>query len=47
MKAKGVPMSAHPAVGVAISEEEEVAIVSAIDLLAARIDAIAGNLQKL
>lgn len=34
-------------VGVRISEEEEEAIVSAIDLLAARIDAIAGNLQKL
>lgn len=47
MKAQGIPMSHQPAVGVAMSEEEEGAIVSAIDLLAARIDAIAGNLQKL
>jgi cell division protein ZapA len=47
MKAQGIPMSHQPAVGVAITEEEETAIVSAIDLLAARIDAIAGNLQKL
>ena len=38
---------AAPPVGVRISEEEEEAIVSAIDLLAARIDAIAGSLQKL
>ena len=47
MKAQGIPMSHQPAVGVAITEEEETAIVSAIDRLAARIDAIAGNLQKL
>jgi cell division protein ZapA len=36
-----------PAVGVSMSDDEEEAIVSAIDLLAARIDAIAGNLQKM
>lgn len=47
MKAQGVPMSAQAPVGVAISEEEEVAIVSAIDLLAARIDQIAANIQKI
>ena len=34
-------------VGVKMSDDEEEAIVSAIDLLAARIDQIAGNLQKL
>jgi cell division protein ZapA len=44
-----IPASApaQPAVQVAMSEEEEEAIVSAIDLLAARIDQIADNLQKL
>lgn len=47
MKAQGIPMSHQAPVGVSITEEEETAIVSAIDLLAARIDAIAGNLQKL
>ena len=47
MKAQGVPMSAQAPVGVSMSEDEEEAIVSAIDLLASRIDAIAGNLQKL
>jgi len=36
-----------PVVGVKMSDDEEEAIVSAIDLLAARIDQIAGNLQKL
>lgn len=46
MRAAGArPMA--PAVGVQISDEEEEAIISAIDLLAARIDAIAGNLQKI
>lgn len=34
-------------IGVRMSEEDEEAIVSAIDLLARRIDSIAGNLQKL
>ena len=34
-------------VGVSISEDDEEAIISAIDLLAARIDTIAGNLQKI
>jgi len=47
MKANGTPMSAQSPVGVAMTEDEEEAIVSAIDLLASRIDAIAGNLQKL
>ncbi|PZQ44233.1 MAG: cell division protein ZapA [Micavibrio aeruginosavorus] len=48
MKAGGVPMARQQqAVGVKMSDEEEEAIVSAIDLLAARIDQIAGNLQKL
>jgi len=46
MRASGAsPMA--PAVGVQISDQEEEAIISAIDLLAARIDAIAGNLQKI
>lgn len=39
--------SAGADMGVRITDEEEEAIVSAIDLLAARIDQIAGNLQKL
>jgi len=47
MKASGVPTAQQKAVGVKMSDEEEEAIVSAIDLLAARIDQIAGNLQKL
>lgn len=47
MKAGGVPVSQQKAVGVKMSDEDEEAIVSAIDLLAARIDQIAGNLQKL
>ncbi len=48
MKAQGVPVAhQQAAVGVRMSDEEEEAIVSAIDLLAARIDQIAGNLQKL
>ena len=47
MKAHGAPVAGQKAVGVRMSDEEEEAIVSAIDLLAARIDQIAGNLQKL
>ncbi len=49
MKASGVPMIQQQAtpVGVRMSDEDEEAIVSAIDLLASRIDAIAGSLQKL
>ncbi|PZO80105.1 MAG: cell division protein ZapA [Micavibrio aeruginosavorus] len=39
--------SQQPASGVRITEDEEETIVSAIDLLAARIDQIAVNLQKL
>ncbi len=34
-------------IGVSMSDEDEEAIVNAIDLLAKRIDSIAGNLQKL
>lgn len=47
MKAMG---NVHPqpqVSGVRMNEEDEEAIVSAIDHLAARIDQIAGNLQKL
>ena len=48
MKSSGVPaVKQQAAVGVRMSDEDEEAIVSAIDLLAARIDQIAGNLQKL
>ncbi len=48
MKSTGtIPAAKQQAVGVRISDEEELEIVSAIDLLAARIDQIAGNLQKL
>lgn len=49
MKASGpaVPQPQPMPVGVRMSDEEEEAIVSAIDLLASRIDAIAGSLQKL
>lgn len=47
MKSGGIPAARQQAVGVRMSDEEEEAIVSAIDLLAARIDQIAGNLQKL
>jgi len=36
-----------PISGISMTEDEEEAIVSAIDLLAARIDTIAGNLQKI
>lgn len=46
LKAQGVA-SPGPAMGVKMTDEEEEAIVSAIDILASRIDAIAGNLQKL
>lgn len=50
LKSQGSMMARQPqhsAIGVKMSDEEEEAIVSAIDLLAARIDQIAGNLQKL
>lgn len=49
MKATGTVPAAkqQAAVGVRMTDEEELEIVSAIDLLAARIDQIAGNLQKL
>lgn len=48
LKAGGQPTAGTQShVGVRISDEEEEAIVSAIDLLASRIDQIAGNLQKL
>ncbi len=47
MKAGGAVVPQQGKVGVRITDEEEEAIVSAIDLLAARIDQIAGNLQKL
>lgn len=47
MKATGNALPTPPQLGMSMSEEEEEAIVSAIDLLASRIDAIAGNLQKL
>jgi cell division protein ZapA len=48
MKASGMPMAAQQVmpVGVSMSHEDEAAIVSAIDLLASRIDSIAGSLQK-
>ena len=46
LKASGA-ISPGSTTGVRITDDEEEAIVSAIDLLAARIDAIAGNLQKL
>ena len=46
MKAQGA-QSPGATMGVKMTDEEEEAIVSAIDLLASRIDAIAGNLQKL
>jgi cell division protein ZapA len=47
MKATGSMLPQPSQTGVRISEDEEEAIVSAIDLLASRIDTIAGNLQKL
>lgn len=49
MKAHGgmAPAVAPSNVGVKMSDDDEEAIVSAIDLLAARIDQIAGSLQKL
>lgn len=47
MKASGNALPQPSSVGVKMSDEDEEAIVSAIDLLASRIDAIAGNLQKL
>ncbi len=47
MKASGNALPQPSATGVRMTDEDEEAIVSAIDLLAARIDQIAGNLQKL
>lgn len=47
MKSSGHALPSPSQVGVKITDDEEEAIVSAIDLLAARIDQIAGNLQKL
>ena len=47
MKAHGSMIPQPSQTGVRISDEEEEGIVSAIDLLAARIDQIAGSLQKL
>lgn len=46
LKATGA-RSPGSTMGVKMTDDEEEAIVSAIDLLAARIDQIAGNLQKL
>lgn len=46
LKAQGA-VSPGPAMDMKMTDEEEEAIVSAIDILASRIDAIAGNLQKL
>lgn len=40
------PVQTAP-VGISMSQDDEEAIVSAIDLLAARIDSIASNLQKI
>jgi|SRR5688572_30536919 len=42
-----VATAAKPPLAVQMTEEDEVTIVNAIDHLAARIDSIAGNLQKL
>ena len=47
MKATGNALPQPSQTGVRINEEEEEAIVSAIDLLAGRIDQIAASLQKL
>lgn len=49
MKASGTaaPAATTSAMGVKMTDDEEEAIVSAIDLLAARIDQIAGSLQKI
>ncbi len=47
MKASGATASPGTTMGVKITEDEEEAIVSAIDLLAGRIDQIAASLQKL
>lgn len=41
------PVQQAPISGISMTEDEEEAIVSAIDLLAARIDSIASNLQKM
>jgi len=47
LKAAGTHAAVQPMpVGVSMTGEDEAAIVSAIDLLAARIDSIAGSLQK-
>lgn len=47
MSGAGAAQQPQAPVGVAMSEEDEEAIVSAIDLLAARIDSIASSLQKM
>ncbi len=47
MKAHGAMIPQPSQTGVRMTDEEEESIVSAIDLLAARIDQIAGSLQKL
>ena len=47
LKATGAKSPGATMGGVSITEDEEEAIVSAIDLLAGRIDQIAANLQKL
>lgn len=47
MKATGNALPQPSQTGVRITEDEEEAIVSAIDLLAGRIDQIAASLQKL
>ena len=41
------PVQQAPISGIQMTEDDEEAIVSAIDLLAARIDSIATNLQKM
>lgn len=47
LKASGAAPSPGNTMGVKMTEDEEEAIVSAIDLLAGRIDQIASSLQKL
>ncbi len=47
LKAAGIPVPQADPVGISMSEEDEEAITSAIDHLAARIDFIAGSLQKI
>lgn len=45
--ARHAPPQQTPISGISMTEEDEEAIVSAIDLLAARIDSIATSLQKM